>query len=179
MTKVLKRLDLLLREVQDPIAQENFYRLKNLLSDLSISGIPGPQGPQGPAGPSGSTVSSEYAGALKVTRVANEAILKGDALYSVSATHVALAGASTTIDKATVFGFADADANIGDNVIVTLAGVLADPSFSVFTVNSPLFLDTTGAITDTKRLSGYHVIIGKSLGSSEIFIAIRDPILLS
>jgi hypothetical protein len=179
MTKTLKRLDLLLKEVKDPHTQENFWRLKNLLSDLSISGVPGPQGPQGPVGPSGSTLAAEYAAALKVTRVANEAILKGDALYAVSSTHVALAGASTLIGKATVFGFADANAASGDNIVVTLAGILEDPLFSVFTVNSPLFLDVSGGITDVKRSSGFHVIIGKSLGSNQIFISIREPLHLA
>ncbi len=50
---MLKRLDLLLKEIQDPHAQENFWRIKQYIESLgdgSLVGPPGPQGPQGPAG---------------------------------------------------------------------------------------------------------------------------------
>lgn len=57
MAKQLKRYDLLLREVQDPHAQENFWRLRRILDDLGSSGISGPQGPQGDQGPAGADAS--------------------------------------------------------------------------------------------------------------------------
>ena len=55
MTKVIKRLDLLLREVQDPYAQENFLRLKRILEDIELSGNAGPPGPPGPPGVPGTS----------------------------------------------------------------------------------------------------------------------------
>lgn len=53
MTKQLKRLDLFVREIQDPHAQENFWRLKRIFEDISVSGVAGPPGPPGPAGAPG------------------------------------------------------------------------------------------------------------------------------
>ena len=49
------RLDLFLREVEDPYAQENFHKLRRFLTNLNITdgGLAGPAGPQGPAGPAG------------------------------------------------------------------------------------------------------------------------------
>lgn len=53
MSKPIKKLDLLIREVQDAHAQENFWKLKLYLDNLETNGLTGPQGPQGPAGPQG------------------------------------------------------------------------------------------------------------------------------
>lgn len=39
MSKTIKRLDLLFREVQDSVAQENFYRLKTFLDNLAANGL--------------------------------------------------------------------------------------------------------------------------------------------
>jgi hypothetical protein len=51
----IKRFDFLLKEIQDPYVQENFYRLKLWLDELSLGGTTatGPQGPPGPQGPAG------------------------------------------------------------------------------------------------------------------------------
>lgn len=57
MTKKIRRLDLLLKEVTDPVAQENFWRLKRLYDDgtLGGTGSTGAAGAQGPAGAPGVT----------------------------------------------------------------------------------------------------------------------------
>jgi hypothetical protein len=179
VSKTIKRLDLLFREVQDLAAQENFYRIKAYIDNLSSNGIAGPQGPPGPAGPPGTVGVAEYAGALKITRVASVSITLGDALYAISSTHVALADASNTIAEAMVFGFALNNASPGADVDVLILGVLEDPIFSIFTVNSPLFLDEAGGITDLKRTTGYHTVIGKSLGGNQIFVSIKDPVVIA
>jgi len=54
--KILKKVDFLLKEVDDPVAQENFWRLKQMIESGQVgsgSGAPGPVGPMGPAGPAG------------------------------------------------------------------------------------------------------------------------------
>lgn len=127
---------------------------------------------------SGSSVFSTFAGSLKVTRTASVDIASGDALYAVSATHVGLADAASTTDKALVFGFAMETVLAGSDVDVMLMGVLVDPIFSIFSVNTPLFLDETGGITDTRRTSGFHVVIGKALGANQIFVSIKDPTII-
>lgn len=44
MSKTIKRLDLLFREVQDSVAQENFYRIKAYMDNLASTGLVGPPG---------------------------------------------------------------------------------------------------------------------------------------
>lgn len=180
MSKTIKRLDLLFREVQDSVAQENFYRIKAYMDNLASTGLVGPPGPQGPPGPPGiSGGVADFAGALKVTRTASVAITLGDAVYAISSTHVGLADASNTVAEAMVFGFALNNASPGADVDVLILGVLEDPIFSIFTVNSPLFLDEAGGITDVKRITGYHVVIGKALGGNQIFVSIKDPVVIA
>lgn len=116
--------------------------------------------------PSTGTVDS--ATKLKLTRTAQEAILKGEVVRAFSTTHVSLATANDTKDKAQIFGVADNDAAIGEDVSVILLGVSTDPAFSVFALNDQLFLDEDGGITNTKRTTGYHVTVGKSLGGNDI-----------
>lgn len=177
MSKKIKRIDLLFREVSDAHAQENFYRLKTFLDNLAANGLAGPPGPVGPPGPSAELAA--FANALKVTRIANVDLTKGDVVYAISTTHVDLATGDDTASKATVFGFVLTNALAGANVDILILGVLEDPIFSVFTLNDPLFLDVAGGVTDTKRISGYHVVVGKSLGGNQIFVNIRDPLVIA
>lgn len=130
-------------------------------------------------GTGGQAESALSAASLKITRIASVPILKGDALKADSSTHVSLADASLTATDATVIGFADDDTPMGANVTITIMGVLSDPIFSVFSVNDQLYLDETGAITNIRRLTGFHVVVGYSLGSSEIFVRTAAPIALS
>lgn len=171
MSKTIKRLDLLFREVQDSVAQENFYRIKAYMDNLASTGLVGPPGISGGV--------ADFAGALKVTRTASVAITLGDAVYAISSTHVGLADASNTVTEAMVFGFALNNASPGADVDVLILGVLEDPIFSIFTVNSPLFLDEAGGITDVQRTTGYHVVIGKALGGNQIFVSIKDPVVIA
>ena len=171
MSKKIKRIDLLFREVSDAHAQENFYRLKTFLDNLAANGLADPPGP--------SAELAAFANALKVTRIANVDLTKGDVVYAISTTHVDLATGDDTASKATVFGFVLTNALAGANVDILILGVLEDPIFSVFTLNDPLFLDVAGGVTDTKRISGYHVVVGKSLGGNQIFVNIRDPLVIA
>lgn len=116
--------------------------------------------------------------ALKITRTAGEDILTGDALVAINNTTVGLATNDSTAQDATVLGFADHAALTGEQITITLMGVISDTSFSVFTVNSLLFLDVAGAITDVRPTTGYLTTIGHSLGSNDIFVSIQKPVKL-
>jgi len=180
VSKKVKKIDLLFREVSDLHAQENFYRIKTYLDNLAANGVAGPQGPPGPPGPASNYAElAAFANALKVTRIANAAINKGDAVYPISATHVDLATANSSKSKATVFGFALGTVLAGAQIDILILGILEDPIFSIFTLNDPLFLDVSGGVTDTKRTTGYHVIVAKSLGGNQIFVNINEPLTLS
>lgn len=116
---------------------------------------------------------------LKITRTATEAISAGELVKADNDTDVSLATANSTQLDAQVLGIAETNAGIGQAVDIILSGVVTDAAFAVFTINSPLFLDVDGGITDTKRVSGYHVVIGKSLGGSDILFQPTNPITIS
>lgn len=118
------------------------------------------------------------AASLVVDRIASEDILRGDFVCATTINHVGLAAQDTTIDKALVMGAALNDANSGENVEVLLIGVLSDALFSGFSVNDLLFLDTDGAITNTKPTNKYLTIVGRALGNNEILIFIQQPTVL-
>lgn len=115
------------------------------------------------------------AASLQVSRVASEDIVRGDCLYSVSSTHVGLATYNTTFARALVVGIAGNDALAGETVNVILLGVITDPIFSVFSVNTPLYLDEDGTMADTKPASGFLTPVAKALGSNSILVAIAYP----
>jgi len=126
-----------------------------------------------------STSIVDSATKLKIIRIASEAILSQDVLRAFSPTHCALATGDSSVDQAIVLGIADNDAAIGENVDIILLGVVTSTDFSIFTLNAPLFLDIDGGITDTKRTSGYHAVIGDSLGGNDIMFRPEKPIKIS
>jgi hypothetical protein len=54
----MKKLSLLLQQIQDQVVRENFRRIKEFLDNFEATGgssIPGPPGPSGPPGATGPT----------------------------------------------------------------------------------------------------------------------------
>ena len=129
---------------------------------------------------SSSTSGDAYAAqVLKISRIASEDILEGEMLKADSPTHCSLATSDTNAQDAMAIGIALNNALTGETVDILLLGVAENTSFTIFSLNSPLYLDINGGITDTKKLSGYHVPIGKSLGGNQIFISIESPTVIS
>ena len=170
------QLNLLLKEIQDPYAQENFYRLKLYLENQ--------------LGSTGSltqvinnittgTLNAQSATKLKITRIAQEPILSQEVVKAYSDTHVNLATANLLRDNATVLGVSDNDAAVGENVDIILLGVVSNPAFSVFSLHDPLFLDVDGGITNVKRTTGFHTIVGECLGGNQILFKAEKPITLA
>jgi hypothetical protein len=66
-------------------------------------------------------------------------------------------------------------------VDVLILGIITDPIFSVFPVNSTLFLDDLGGITDvtpTQPTKTHLTVIGKSLGGNDILVSVSPPVTL-
>lgn len=105
---------------------------------------------------------------LVVTKTANEDIVAGELVRSISSTHVQLATADNLKADAMVLGIAETSALASETVDIILNGISTDAAFGIFTVGDPLFLDIDGGITNTKRVSGYHLQVGKSLGGNDI-----------
>lgn len=118
---------------------------------------------------------------LTIKRKASEPILKGDAVYSTGSDLVGVADNNTTINKANVLGIALNAANTGEDILILIFGTMTDPIYSVFAVNSVLFLDEFGGITDEKPTQPsrkFLSVIGKSLGGSDILVNVSLPITL-
>jgi len=119
------------------------------------------------------------AAALVVDRVASEDILRGDFVSSTSVGHVGLSTQDGTLEEALVLGMALNDALTLADVEVEILGVISDPLFSPFSPQEILFLDTDGAVTNTRPTTGKLVIVGRALGDDEILIDIQPPVTLS
>ena len=118
---------------------------------------------------------------LSVTRLSAEEIQIGDVLKSDGNGYVSLADSNEDLTHANVLGIATTAANEEENVDVILFGVISNSLFNAFGVNSLLFLDINGGITDEVPKSPdykFLTIIGKSLGNGEILIEIKTPIVL-
>lgn len=171
MSKVLKRLDLFLREVVDPYAQENFYRLRNLINDIEDTGIPGPQGPPGPAGPAGpppSTVSR-----LLVTFTTDAGTAVGNLVYlnGVNTVTKTTDNASGTIPHG-VFGVGYSKPS-PTQIDVLFSGIMG--GYAGFTSGSPLFISTGGIPTHTVPTTGMVQQLGFAVSSNEFFIQLMQP----
>lgn len=171
MTKTLKRLDLLVREVKDPHAQENFWRLRNLIEDLSSNGIQGPQGPPGPAGPAGPTPIS----VPKLVATFNTDV-------GTLATHLLRVNGDNTVTQITD----NASGNIPNGVFgvglskpsalqidVVFTGIVG--GYSGFIIGSPLFISTLGVPTHTPPATGMVQQIGFAVSATELFVSLMQP----
>lgn len=146
------------------------YYLYNGTTWVFQGNLKGPQGDPGPTGPSGTSD-----GTLKVTKVAGENLLAGDAVKIHSSTQVKLADKDSTLDYAIVFGIATQNATTGNNVEVLLLGEVTDSVFSPFSVGDNLFLDTSGGLTDVRPTSGFHTPVATAMGGNKIFVNPRLP----
>jgi hypothetical protein len=110
-----------------------------------------------------------------ITKTANEAITQFD-LVNLDSQNTGVVAGVDNYNDAVVAGLSLDNAAIGQQFRIVVFGVFEDPSFN-YTVNSPLFLDTDGTITDTpiSTVGKFLTKIGKSYGTGAIFIDINDP----
>ena len=122
--------------------------------------------------------SSTY---LVIQRIAAEDIVRTDVLSYNAIGEVKLANNNTTPDDAFVVGMALNDASTGHLVDVLIMGVINDPAFNVFPLNSTIFLDTAGATTDVKPntpSASSTTVVGRSYGNGEVFINPLRPVFI-
>jgi hypothetical protein len=121
------------------------------------------------------------AASLQIPKIASEHIFAGECVMAISNTEVALATNDTTGASALVLGIAANDALIGQTVNVLIMGAFTNTAYSVFAINTLLFLDKIGSITDVKPslpLSNFSTVVGKAIGGNTIFIQIGTPLTL-
>jgi hypothetical protein len=172
MTKVLKRLDLLFREVKDPHAQENFYRLKSILSDIdATTGTPGPQGPQGPAGATGATPTTVPKLVATFTTDVGTLVTHLVRVTGTSTVQNITDNSAATIPNG-VFGIGFAKPN-ATTIDVIFTGIIG--GYVGLTTGSPLFISTAGVPTHTVPSTGMVQQIGFAVSSTEFFVQLMQP----
>lgn len=174
MSKKLKRLDLLFREVQDPAAQENFWRLKLLLDDL-LEGTATVGGSSGSGGSGGSTAFATYAAAAAATaKEFDTDVATGvGALVKVAGTNFVQEIVDNTYAEIPygIFGVVLSKAT-PTKALVTFTGIV--PGYSGLTAGLPVFVDPTGVPTHTPPTTGMLQEIGKAVSATEIFVNIKQ-----
>lgn len=173
-----KKTDLLLRQLEqkstnDQYVRENFRRIQEYMRDNEATGDT-----------LVTQINNIVSGAttpdtakLIVTKKASVTISALQLVYLVSNTHVGIADKGTFAGSL-VLGIALNGGSPGVDIRVQTYGVVEDPFFS-YTLSDILFLDTSGAITNTAPTTDHSVQIGQSLGTGAIFINIERPIVLS
>lgn len=168
MTRTLKRLDLLLREVSDPPAQENFWRLRNIISDLTSSGVPGPAGPAGPTGPTPVAVPK-----LVATFNTDVGTLAGHLVRvngDNTVTQITDNSAATIPNGIFGVGLSKPSALQLDTIFTGIMG-----SYAGFTIGLPLFVSTLGVPTHTTPTTGMVQQIGFAISATEMFVHLLQP----
>jgi len=174
VTKVLKRLDLLLKEVKDPVAQENFWRLRRILEDISQSGLAGPQGPQGPPGPPGTGGVASQAPKLIETFDTDVGTLAGDfvKVSGVNAVTKVSDNLIATIPNG-IFGIGLSKPS-PLQIEVIFIGIMG--GYAGLTAGLPLFVSPTGTPTHTAPTSGIVQQIGFAISADQLFLQIGQCI---
>lgn len=105
-------------------------------------------------------------------------VVQGNAVYMNLAGQVQPATNNTTVDEATVIGFAKQSRTAGQTVDVLIAGVLAS---SGLLPGRTYFLGLNGAITTTAPTNAgdYITRIGEAASTGELIVQIEPPVLLT
>jgi hypothetical protein len=129
------------------------------------------------------TPLSESSTYLIVQKIAEEPIVEFDLVYVTATGGVKVSDNNLGSNEAFVLGMALADTAIGIKVDVLILGVISDPIFAALALNTPIYLDTGGALTDDipKKINGanYATPIGRALGSGSVLISVSPPLTLS
>jgi hypothetical protein len=76
-----------------------------------------------------------------------------------------------------IFGMTTGAANLAATATIQRQGAITEPSWN-WTLNSPIFLSTSGQMTQTPPATGFSLIVGFPLSATSMYIAIREPITL-
>ena len=79
--------------------------------------------------------------------------------------------------KFKVLGVTQGAVSLGSTAVVTTFGEISNVGWS-WTVGSPVFLSTTGHLTQTAPTSGFRTIIGRPITATSLFVDISEPIAL-
>lgn len=117
--------------------------------------------------------------AIQLTLTAVGTVTAFQMVVSVTGTTASTGNDNTTFQNASVIGIALTSATNGNTFTALLFGTTSDASFSGFTLNNPVYLNTTGFLTQTLPVRpNFLVNCGKYIGANTVFIDINQPVQL-
>jgi hypothetical protein len=128
-------------------------------------------GIQGPAGASGQGTTE------LLTRVAGENLGGHRVVIVDSDNKVYYADRTNLAHMYKVVGITRGAANVGDSVEIQTYGLMTELSWN-WIAGQPIFLGTNGLLTQVPPSYGFCLIIAKALTSTDIFISVKNPIIL-
>lgn len=126
-------------------------------------------------------VEIENSSPITVSIASDDSKLAGESISAVkvvylSSGQVLLADNATEL-KSSAYGITVTGSSSGGFVMIKNSGEFYDSSLS-FTVGDPVFLSTTGSMTQVFPVSGYRVLLGYAIASNGININIQEKILI-
>lgn len=117
--------------------------------------------------------------AVELPFIASSAVTAYQMVIATSSTQAAPGNNNTTVQNASVLGIAKTGASMGNTFTALLFGTIVDASFSGFTINNPVYLNSSGFLTQTVPTTpNFMVNCGKYLGANTVLINIAQPVQL-
>lgn len=154
------RLDLLLKEIEDPYVQENFLKLRRYLNCLD-SGQTGPRGSQGPSGAPGQDGVSDQEYTFNTDIATNT----GDAVFQ-DYTQVAFVNKFASNDSPDPFIGVIVSKPTGTTATVKTIGLI-----DTVLGEGPVFMSATGTLQLGVPGSGPWQRMGYSFGDGKMWLA--------
>jgi len=79
--------------------------------------------------------------------------------------------------KHSIVGISTGAATLGDSVTVQYSGNIINAGW-LWTEQEPVFITTSGNLTQTAPTTGYRVIVGYAINATTVFLNISEPIVL-
>lgn len=127
------------------------------------------QGPVGPPGPAG------LSGGAALAAIAGEALGGHRAVVLDAAGQAFYADRLTPSHFGRLAGITTGAAVLGASVTLAMSGVVIEPSWS-WTPNAPVFLGSTGLLTQTLPIGGFLQVVGMALNATTLFVNPREPL---
>lgn len=122
--------------------------------------------------------SPSGAGGVITTTVKASVAIGGHRAVVLNASSEAIyADKSVSSHAGRVYGITTNAAAAGGSLAVRLHGAVSDVSWT-WTPNLPVFLSTTGLLTQTPPTSGFQQVLGIALNATTLFVQVREPLIL-
>ena len=130
----------------------------------------GPQGPMGAVGPQGP------AGTYFLSFPTATAI-GGNRIVGLHAGVVVYASADAPTTASNVLGITTSSVAAGLPSTIQSLGLMTEPSWA-WTPDKPVFCGLNGALTQTPPTTGFSLIVGLAVSTTQVFIRVTPPIYL-